>query len=107
MDVSQSSGCSKIRTAPISGGFLIDSTISSFSRFLSLRIIGSLAAWGTENLFLSGESFILSVCSVSSVVSIASKIRRVSREARVFVAKVLYAAGRKGLFRVGVVSCCG
>jgi len=41
------------------------------------------------------------------VVSIASKIRRVSREARVSVAKVLHAASRKGLFWVGVVSCCG
>ena len=29
------------------------------------------------------------------------------RHEQFFVAKVLYAAGRKGLFRVGVVSCCG
>ena len=45
----------EIRTAPISGGCLISSNMSSFSRFLSLRTCGSLAAWGTENLSLSGE----------------------------------------------------
>ena len=39
--------------------------------------------------------------------SIASKIRGVGREARVTVAKVFHAAGRKGLFRVGAVGCCG
>jgi len=37
----------------------------------------------------------------------ASKIRGVSREARVSVAKVFHAAGREGLFQVGAVSCYG
>ena len=32
---SQDSGCSKIRTAPTSGGFLINSKMSSFSKFTS------------------------------------------------------------------------
>jgi len=61
----KSAGCSKIRTAPISGGFLINSNMSSFSRFLSLRIFGSLAACGTENLSLSGVTFVISFCSFS------------------------------------------
>jgi len=43
--------------APTSGGFLIISKMSSCSRFLSLRIPGSLDACGTENLSLSGFSF--------------------------------------------------
>ena len=62
---SQNSGFSKIRTAPTSGGFLIISKISSFSRFLSLRIPGSLDACGTENLSLSGFRFFISSCSSS------------------------------------------
>jgi len=62
---SQSSGCSKIRIAPTSGGFLINSKKSSFSRFMSLRILGSLDACGTENLSLSGINFVISSCSVS------------------------------------------
>jgi len=65
MDVSQNSGSSKIRTAPISGGFLIDSNMSSLTRFLSLRTCGSLAAWGTENLSLSGEGFIFITWAIS------------------------------------------
>jgi len=36
---SQNSGFSKIRTAPTSGGFLIISKMSSFSRFLSFSIL--------------------------------------------------------------------
>jgi len=39
--------------------------------------------------------------------SIASKIRGVGHEARIAVAKVFHVAGRKDLFRVGAVSCCG
>ena len=62
---SQSSGCSKIRTAPTSGGFLINSKISSFSRFMSLWILGSLDACGTENLSLSGIDLVISSCSDS------------------------------------------
>ena len=38
---------------------------------------------------------------------IASEFRRVSRETLVPVAEVLYASGGEGLFRVGVVGCCG
>jgi len=62
---SLNSGFSKIQTAPISGGFLIISKMSSFSRFLSLRIPGSLDACGTENLSLSGFSFLISSCTSS------------------------------------------
>ena len=45
MDVSHSSGCSKIRTATISGGFLINSNMSSFSRFLSLEVLLVRTRW--------------------------------------------------------------
>jgi len=58
--VSQYSGFSKIRTAPTSGGFLIISKMSLFSRFLSFRISGPLDACGTENLSLSEFGFLLS-----------------------------------------------
>jgi len=51
--VSQNSRFSKIWTAPTSGGFLIISKMSSFSRFLSIKVSGSLDACGTENLSLS------------------------------------------------------
>ena len=56
---SQDSGCSKIRTAPTSGGFLISSKMSSFSKLTSCRILGSLDACGTENLSLSGFGLVL------------------------------------------------
>jgi len=39
------------------------------------------------------------------VMSIASEVRRVSREAGVPVAEMLYASGGEGLFRVGIVGC--
>ena len=45
------------------GGFLIISKMSSFSRFLSFRIAGSLDVCGTENLSLSGFRFLISSCS--------------------------------------------
>jgi len=38
--------------------------------------------------------------------SIASEVRRISREALVTVAELLYASGGEGLFRVGVVGGC-
>ena len=41
------------------------------------------------------------------MVLIASEVRRVSREASVPVAEMLYASGGEGLFRVGVVGCSG
>jgi len=55
---SQNSGFSKIRTAPTSGGFLIISKMSSFSRFLSLRILGFLDV--APRTFLSLGSVFLS-----------------------------------------------
>jgi len=39
--------------------------------------------------------------------SIASEVRRVSREAGVPVAEMLYASGGEGLFRVGILCYCG
>jgi len=39
--------------------------------------------------------------------SIASEVRRVSREASVPVAEMLYASGGESLFRVGTVDCSG
>jgi len=62
---SQNSGFSTIRIAPTSGGFVIISKMSSFSKFMSLRILGSLDACGTENLSLSGFSFATSSCASS------------------------------------------
>ena len=41
------------------------------------------------------------------MVSIASEVRGVSREASVPVAEMLYASGGEGLFWVGVVGCYG
>jgi len=42
--VSQNSGFSKIQTTHTSGGFLIISKMSSFPRFLSIKVSGSLDA---------------------------------------------------------------
>ena len=39
------------------------------------------------------------------MMSIASEVRRVSREASVPVAEMLYASGGESLFRVGIVGC--
>ena len=61
--VSQNSSFSKIRTTPSSGEFLIISKMSSFSRSLYFKFLGSLDACGTENLSLSGFD-----CSFRSVV---------------------------------------
>jgi len=62
--VSQNLGFSTIRTTPISGGFLIISKMSSFSRSLSFRFSGSLDACGTEKFSLSGFGCFLSAyCS--------------------------------------------
>ena len=58
--VSQNSGFSKMRTAPTSGGFLIISKMSLCSRFLSIKVLGSLDACMTENLSLSGFCCFLS-----------------------------------------------
>ena len=63
--VSQNSGYSKIRTTPVSGGFLIISKMSSFSRSLYIRFWGSLDARGTEKLSLSGFGCFLSACCSS------------------------------------------
>ena len=59
---SQDSSFSKIRTAHTSGGLLIISKMSSFSRLLSFRIAGSLDARGTENISLS-SCYLISSCS--------------------------------------------
>ena len=41
------------------------------------------------------------------MMSIASEVRRVSSEASVPVAEMLYASGGESLFRVGIVGCSG
>jgi len=74
--VSQNAGFSNIRTTAVPGGFRMMSKMSSFPRFLSTNVSGSLDMWGTENLSLYGCFSIYTphVCRSDSIFSLISEV---------------------------------